>query len=301
MEQISLLDTESEILKVHLGGEDTIDASLLADIIENFITLVDDTKSGISKETPVQLRVKAFQPGSFEVLFEAVTEIFASDKAANSLTVLSVLSSGVIGLFKLAKHIKGNKAAVVDENSVSVTIENAEGAEVTVARNVYNTYIMPGVNDTVAEVFDRLESDNTRDNLEVSNATEKVSINKSEFIPLSRPYPMEKLSNRIVTNTITDILIQIKKLDLMGNSKWEFYFNTLIKATIQDEDFLNRVRSGEITFKAGDSLNVDLRFEHELDDRGMIIAGSERYFVERVNDVCSFRDPAKNQINFDEA
>jgi hypothetical protein len=89
---------------------------------------------------------------------------------------------------------------------------------------------------------------------------------------------------------ISNIEVDIRKPDLAGRSQWGLYLIKQIDATMEDERFIEEVHNGEHHFGANDKLIVDLRIETILDDRGLSIVGSERYFVEHVHEHVPYID-----------
>jgi len=53
----------------------------------------------------------------------------------------------------------------------------------------------------------------------------------------------DTVSSTWVDTIETNLLL--RKPDLMGNSKWGFYFNKNIDATITDQEWLDKVHSGK--------------------------------------------------------
>lgn len=87
----------------------------------------------------------------------------------------------------------------------------------------------------------------------------------------------------------------MKKPDLLGDSKWSFIFNKIIEAEIEDKEFVNKVHSGIIrNLYAGVKIPVKLRIEQELDEKGLPIKDTDKYFVEKV--IGDIIEPQDRQI-----
>ena len=63
----------------------------------------------------------------------------------------------------------------------------------------------------------------------------------------------------------------------------KFIYNKNIEAKIEDEDFLEKVRTRQITILAGDKINCEMEVEYDLSDRLEIIPKSERYNIKKIN------------------
>ena len=84
-----------------------------------------------------------------------------------------------------------------------------------------------------------------------------------------------ELNDEIVKSLTTDseikekqiVTLMIKKVDLLGESKWQFKYNyapnktKLINAKIMDQKWLKKWKDKEISLKRGDSLIVEVVFE----------------------------------------
>jgi hypothetical protein len=270
-------------LVVSLGGDTSVDAELLVRTIHNFVDLVEYAKQDISPESDIRLSVKAFRPGSFVIDFEAIVKLLTSDGFANFVTSTGAIVTVLVGLFKLAKHLIGQKPKNIEQDKTGQTInvENAQGQIININAKTFNLYSKPASNEKVAQIFNDLEEDKSRTNLTVSAKDETVSFDSSEFSTYSKPTSLVDVNTQVLCDRF-EANVLIKKPDLLGNSKWEVYFNKVIRVTMEDDNYLNKVHNREETFSGGDSLRVRLRIETEFDNNGALIEGSERYFIEEV-------------------
>lgn len=289
-DQVSLGEIMEDSLTVKLGGDNSIDAELLANTIKSVVDLIECSRNEVSPNSNLNLKVEAFSVGSFEIWFKAIFEIITSDKVANAATVVTSIGGGVIGALKIAKLLSGKKPSEVKKEEKSVKITNYNGETISVDNSTYNIYTEPRVNDNIAGLFNALEEDNTRTSFEVSTKDNNVVIENKYFDGLSKPTSLEPLSEDLLINTINEIDIIIRKPDLTGRSKWGFYLQKAFTATIEDENFISLVNKSEIHFGNKDMLKVDLRIETRLNADGEIVAGQERYFVEKVYKHIPFKD-----------
>lgn len=95
----------------------------------------------------------------------------------------------------------------------------------------------------------------------------------------------------IVQPTIKVNLL-IKRLDFFSGLFWEFVYIKPIIATIQDELFLNQVRSGQIEFRADYELNCSLQIEYDI-EKGEV--KKEKYTIIKVFKVIE-SIPSKEDI-----
>lgn len=218
---------------------------------------------------------------------------------ANAVTVITGIVGVFVGIFKLYKWFKGKQPKeVIKNDDQSITFKNAEGGSITVNQNTYNVFTNPSTVDTLSSIFNNLDQDGTRDDFNVSNESSSVKFNKEEYPIYASSISLEEIDPKVHVIRMPGIFLQVKQPDLYGNSKWAFYFNKVIRATMEDKEFLDKVANRSVVFGNGDSLEADLRLEQNFDSDGKVIAGSERYFVERVISVKSFPSLEEKQISF---
>lgn len=300
-QQISLATQINESLVVNMGGVDCIDATLLTDVIKSVVSIVEYSKQEISPKSNVELKIQAFESGSFEVVFNAIFEILKDNEVANIATTAGGIITGVVGVIELAKHLRGKKPKKVEKkpNKEEVEVTNSKGNVINVNKNTYNIYVNPGCNSVVSDIFNKLDQDGTREDITIKTKSESITVPKDDFKELSTPVSLEELNDNIHVRTFRNVSVEVRKPDLSGRSRWGLYFIKNISATIEDEEFLHRVNNSEFQFAANDVLIVDLRIETELDSNDSFIAGSERYFVEKVQGHRPYKDEfSERQIDF---
>lgn len=79
-----------------------------------------------------------------------------------------------------------------------------------------------------------------------------------------------------------EVELLLKKPDLLGDSKWQFVYNKTIEARIEDEEFLEKVRKGKISVRAGVKIPCLMEMEYDLSDRLDIIQKSEKYNIKKI-------------------
>ena len=107
-------------------------------------------------------------------------------------------------------------------------------------------------------------------------------INNSVIIDTTFEYtsPILETENNKKTNSLK-VSLPIKKPDLLGASKWELIFvERKINATIEDTDFLEKVKKSEISFSSNMEMNCILRIEIYFSKEQKPL--EERYFIEKV-------------------
>ena len=73
-------------------------------------------------------------------------------------------------------------------------------------------------------------------------------------------------------NTTAELILVIKKPDMIGNSMWEFrHGKTRVIASMSDGGWLQRFHNREIPVFPGDALRCDVKFSHQFDKKGNLV------------------------------
>ena len=72
-------------------------------------------------------------------------------------------------IIRITKHLGGKKPSKIEKKEAtnSVVIHNNDDVELTVNQSIYNIYATPDCNSTVANMFNRLETDGTREDFRI--------------------------------------------------------------------------------------------------------------------------------------
>lgn len=298
-----IFDKVDGSLTVSLGGDNFVDANLLAETIKDVVKLVEYSQQEISPNTNVELKIKAFQPGSFEIALVAIFDFISSDKMGNIASFASLILTAVPAVFSFAKFLSGRNAKKIKKNDTekTVAIQNYKGEHLTISQNVYNIYALPECNLIIADIFERLEEDDSITNIKIETKDEKEIIEAKDFRHLAKTTTLEPLRETVSTSMINKVKVIVRKPDLAGNSQWGLYFNKQINANMEDESFIERVHNGSYQFGSKDSLIVDLRIERMFDDEWQTVVKTEKYFVQKVHLHIPYRDEiSERQLDFND-
>jgi hypothetical protein len=91
---------------------------------------------------------------------------------------------------------------------------------------------------------------------------------------------------RIETTTI-----RIIKPDLEGKSMWQCYWNKRIKCSVEDVNFISKIKNG---FKIGNKMRfrVKIKIIEELDENKNIKEGKEKYILLEINEIEEIETPS---------
>lgn len=93
----------------------------------------------------------------------------------------------------------------------------------------------------------------------VTNEGEKVEFNLSLHIA---PETIEDLITAEAIQSVSEMILKVKKPDFLGTSQWEFrHDNRTMPAKILDEEWLAEFQAGEITIRPGDAIRATVLTE----------------------------------------
>ncbi|TGM73617.1 hypothetical protein EHQ96_00165 [Leptospira levettii] len=198
------------------------------------------------------------------------------------------LSSSKIKVEQVENYVKTSHRDIIstlNDNKIinsSITFENLskkieENADQSGLKSG-NLYIPPLAKDLIPIVSELNTALNTLHNSEiviVSNNME-LKIDKERIISID---DIRKDMTKTTTVTSGTKILQLKKPDLLGNSKWDFkHGNHPMEVKILDIDWLNEIQSGRIPIIAGDSVQAKIRTVSSYDNDGVLI--DEEHFLE---------------------
>jgi len=279
MNKLSRADSEyvnsSSSLSVNFKGDNDIYANTLVNTVNNLIDLLDEATSLCDAEALAKLKITNVKHGSFVIEFGAFVSL-APIISSSACTILQT----IIHALKIKQFLKNDKPDSVEKGDETTKI-TYNGENIIVINNSYNLYNRPTANEKISDFFSDIAQDTTHEGLELISEGEKLLFTPTEIKELSIPTQLKDL-DVIMDSIENERQLIIRKPDLMCKSKWEFYDSGRISATIEDEEFINRVKSGEVSFTSGDRLDAILKTEFELDNNNLPKEGSERHYVTKV-------------------
>lgn len=265
-------------------GKDEIDVETLSYSINGVVKTIKNITSHKYPNTYAKLKIINLGKGSFEITLSTII-FYATALLPISNISLNVISS-YLAYVQIKHHLKGQQPKEVKYEKNKAKIINQDNGVIIVDAHTTKNYFFDGTIDaSLVETYDVLSKDEDRTGLKIIQDGEtKIDISKDEFDNMSTTVIEKEKNNENSINTIDNVELKLKKPDLLGDSKWSFIFTKIIEADIEDKEFLNKVHSGKIRkLYAGVKIPVKLRIEQELDEKGLPIKDTDKYFVEEVN------------------
>ena len=267
-----------EDFQVSFGGKKSIDAELFTKSIDDTVTLVKASADAIDPSCFIKLEIKANKEGSFQTVIDIITK-YSPDLLAVSSIAGNVIQ-GFLNFILIKQHLKGKKAKKIETKDDEMAIQNQKDEILKVSKKIGQTYFKDNRIDNLVVNITNNISNGDRDYLSVKTKDREVKIDKSEYENMATSVIDGNPVAKTITNKPIDVDLPLKKPDLLGKSKWEFIYNKKIEAKIDDEDFLAKVRKGEIkNLYAGVRIPCKLQFEYDLDENHDIVPNSDKYTI----------------------
>lgn len=242
----------------------------------HFTAIVQEVKSSLYPNVKLDIKVKSFEKGSFDVnqIFEisAVTGLFAMENIEYIKTIFSTISEFI----EIKKFLKGEKAskAVEKGDKIELTVNfNGNNSTLKIGKEAFKIYQK---NKIVNEAFNQdiktLEADEEIKGIQL---TEKktgeviIDVPREIFSEIGYENPYFEIDEN-TDEKIKSVNVGILKWETIPkkNSKWSLiYENRVInQVVIRDDDFIRRILDEKLRFGAGDSLAVDLLVKLKKDE-----------------------------------
>lgn len=271
-------------ITLHFGGDipkQGLDADEVAAVAEGMAKAVQFL-SGRADDGDRQytLHLSEVRPGS--AIFQ-----FLLEGAGVLQTVLPVIAPGGFTLkqvgevfshaIKFLEFLKAKPpsatVAVTGDNNVVVT--NSEGAQTTVNHYIIQVAGNAYFQEQTEKVVKPLKKPGR--NLTIKQDEDALASATSEDYADITAKPIN--DNQPLTANIIDVTLRVRQPHLDGEDSWKFSWGrNRITAQVRDKGFMEKVRTGEEEFRAGDLLRVRMRIEEQQKGKNV----TKRHFIEEV-------------------
>lgn len=264
-EQVQMLGD----ISLKYEGKNSIDLDTLMSSLSGAAKAYKATLSATYADqgAEIGLNVKAFAPGSVEVMLESVVN--AAPAIAPMLPNVISSTKTFLEIVKLKKELKGEKPQSVEQKGKTTKIINHDGETHYHDSTVYNLYLNnPVIDAGLTSMFTALKGSD-RPAVSFGAAQEHVQIEECDYEAMNTSVVDElaEAEYRKLESTVEEQLL-LKSPDFIGDAKWDFYYDTkIIHATIDDETFMDSVRRGKIKLFAGVKIPVKMKIEVFLNDK----------------------------------
>ena len=252
------------------GNLHEIDVDLLIESLVCYSSVTQESATYLSPGIKVDIKIKTPRQGSFIISLALIAQnagdLFTQENVA--------LASGIVvivgGLYGLKKWIaKNGRPEIVKPNEDnSIEISNTNG-KITINQNVYNIYQEnPKVREDLRNTFLKLKEREEITGFSIRDVDLQKNIfevKKEDFKLLaSGDDELEQKKQKVKKENQE---LSVFKVVFQENYKWEFYYQGIkIYASVEDHAFFEKIEKGEIAFRSGDKLIVNLGIEQVFNE-----------------------------------
>lgn len=293
-----------------INADDGVDVFEITPILMHFGELIRSANAILGFEEKIDIKIKPFKQGSWITDFiiqqrdpiEHLLTYLKSTDGNNLLTLMAFLGlnvkDGVTGLIKIIRFTKGkvtNFRRTKEKDTITYTSPTGEELEVTLGehRLVQSPIIQNNYYNCTVAPFEKFAATEAVVFSSAENPDDQQIITKEdrEFI---EEYVRTELLEDVEDNIthLNGIFLKPKRGSYSGEEKaYSFVMgdnNVLWPVTIDDENFLRKLRSGDIRLHAEDVLKVNLEINQKKDVTNKVISS---YAIKEVSEYIKFEKP----------
>lgn len=271
----------------------------MGDLIESMKKLDDALLDSLPYQVTSKIVLEAVETGSIISRLRTVLEK-VDDDALKELSIKKFFGAFLVrGKYK-AIQLLSEKNGITDVQELQMISDSIEemGRE-----ELLNLQIEPKISkvkllqafNTISESMKQLGSNEKA----IYISSEGSAIINRNFT-LSQDKIEELLTETTSVSIITEV-VDVKKPDYLGNSKWEVYFpqfNKSQQVKIDDKKWLEKFQRGVVDLRPGDSIKATIESRAHLDEQSREIA--IEHHATKILKVISNRDDDE-QISFFES
>jgi hypothetical protein len=278
-------------LKVGTHVDDSIAASVDS-TMDAVVAIVEAAQKQIKTTEEILVKARPFSKGSLEIPLELV--LVGASLMFPSQPLIERIVEMLKEYISIRKRLKGKPLPQAAKDG-SVTIKG----NVKISESVVNIIVNSQVSTVMDKAAENIERDMTIKSLTILQGDDREQIATIERKELSyfRFDPHAPLQDGSKRDRAIRTTLIIHTPVLEGRAKWKFIMDgRAISADIKDENFMERVRSGNEEFAAGDRLEVDL-LVHEDYAQALSAYQSTKHSIQKV--IRHSKRPTNMNLDFD--
>lgn len=277
-------------MEIKFGGDlHEIDVDLLIESLVSYSSVTQESAAYLSPGIKVNIKIKAPREGSFIILLNLIAEnandLFIRENIALTSEIIAIVG-GLYGLKKwIAKNGKPETVKPNEDNSIEISNSNGN---ITVNQSVYNIYQEnPRVRENLRNTFSKLKERGEITDFsirDVDSETDIFQVNKEDFASMASDDDEIEQKKQEVSKENQEL--SVFKVVFKENYKWEFYYQGVkIYASIKDDEYFKKIERGEIAFRSGDKLIVNLNIEQVFNESANTFVNDSYYIVKVVKHI----------------
>lgn len=228
----------------------------------------------------VSLQIKATEPGSFDVHLvltqvEMAQRILTSDPATALVNLKELVISPAVGVFALVKRMRGRRIQRRQDDTPQpgqVTLTLDDGTTLAMPRASADSVQNVTVRQRVEQVVQPLLRSGVDALRLTTDKTTTVEINPQDVESFDHRYATDEAATELSEPVEVDWWLTIETPQLEpGTRRWRFNDGEgSFSAQVDDEAFLGRVATREVTFGRGDLFHCKVRKEQKVKPDGSL-------------------------------
>lgn len=275
-----------------VDAEDGVDIFEIAPILMQFGQLVKSANDVLGYDQKIDVRVRPFKEGSWitEFVFhnsvaQTLLNHLKSGDGADLMLLMAFLGldvkSGIVGVAEIIRRTKGLVSNFKRNEDETITYLQPDGSEFKVSlaehRLVQSPLIQNNYYNCVIAPLDKFPNATSVD-ITVGPASEPkqrfTAADRDSFENYSKAELLEDVEDNITS--LKGVFLKPKRGPYSGDEQaYSFIMgenNVLWPVTIEDQDFLQQLKSGEIRPYSEDVLKVNLEIRQKKDAANRIVA-----------------------------
>ena len=280
-------------------GDYEVNALSLSRAITSLVELSSAVAEREFPNVEFRMNVRAVTPGSLKFDFVAVALAAQTLLSHDTIEYAANLIGVVASTFSIKKFLKGKRPQRRETFNDHLVITNTDGdrLEVPVSAGVY--FVDNRVDKSITNIINSAKASNGVTGISI-DAGGRVEIPRDDFEQCSKELDIEMCTSAeepIVTLRPKEVLF-IRQADFSGELKWRFKSAGAenVVASISDERFIDRVKSGVQEIRAKMYLIADVRVTVHLGLDGLPDESKCTYEVLKIHSVGI---PGEGQTKFD--
>ena len=276
-------------------GEYEVDALALSSTIKSLVEISSEIARVEFSDVKFKMSVKAVSPGS--LMFDFVAAVVSEaqsllapgtmDYAANLISVISAS-------FTIKKFLKGKRPKEIAKNDDNIVIKNRDGSSLQLPANAGVYFLNSCIDQSITNIIHSAELSPGVTGISI-DTNEKVTIQRDEFKECATKVELEPTHEVICTTRHNETLF-IRQPDFAGEYKWRFRGDQTFSASVEDVDFLEKLKIGAIVLSAKTYIIADVQVTVYLGPDGM---PDESKPVYRITKVHSVHTAGEGQLKLD--
>lgn len=260
-DELGLFKLNSANYTIKINTENhSIDAGVLGDILLSYKKSVLAVASEVHDCQSIKVDVSTVETGCIEI--HSVIDVFQS--VLNPETIPNIILT-IKAIVQLYCFLKGKPPqAVASSENGDLIIKNCDHSTITVNQTIYKGYIASGT-----PPFGKGEG-LTREGVKSvqildGKGVEQIKIDGHDLPSMTSPSSMMEDSRAEDFVVEDELVVETIPIEAPQRKQWGFIRNgQKIRAKIKDLDFIEKIKSHQISFRQGDRIKARLNIHREF-------------------------------------